>query len=68
MSLAGCFAIAAGLVASRRDALSPVPMTSSESWMTWLWTNGVKTIGAAAKVMNFDRLGKRYALTLLGIF
>ena len=25
----------------------------------WLRTNGVHTIGAAAKVMNFDRLRKR---------
>ena len=24
----------------------------------WLWTNGVETNGAAAKVMIFDRLGK----------
>ena len=32
----------------------------------WLWTNGVNTNGAAAKVMNFVRLGKRYALALLG--
>ena len=31
----------------------------------WLRTNGVNTNGAAAKVMNFDRLGKRYALALL---
>ena len=30
-------------------------------------TNGVNTNGAAAKVMNLDRLGKRYALALLGI-
>ena len=25
----------------------------------WLRTNGVSTNGAAAKVMNFDRLGKK---------
>ena len=25
----------------------------------WLRTNGVNTNGAAAKVMNFDRLGKK---------
>ena len=25
----------------------------------WLRTNGVNTNGAAAKVVNFDRLGKR---------
>ena len=31
-----------------------------------LRTDGVDTHGAAAKVMNFDRLGKRYALALLG--
>ena len=33
------------------------------SWMIvcafWLRTNGVKTNGAAAKVMIFDRLGKK---------
>ena len=32
-----------------------------------LRTSGVNTSGAAAKVMNLDRLGKRYALALLGI-
>ena len=32
----------------------------------WLRTNGVNTNGAAAKDMRFDRLGKRYALALLG--
>ena len=32
--------------------------------VVWLRTNGVNTHGAAAKVMNFDRLGKRYALAL----
>ena len=31
-----------------------------------LRTNGDNTNGAAAKVMNFDRLGKKYALALLG--
>ena len=30
----------------------------------WLRTNGVNTNGAAAKAMNFDRLGKKYALAL----
>ena len=25
----------------------------------WLWTNGVNTHGVAAKVINFDRLGKK---------
>ena len=28
----------------------------------WLRTNGVNTNGAAAKVMNFDNGGKRYAI------
>ena len=28
-------------------------------WWPWLRTNGVNTHGAAAKVMNFDRLGKK---------
>ena len=32
----------------------------------WLRTNGVNTNGAAAKVVKFDGLGKRYALSLLG--
>ena len=32
----------------------------------WLRTNDVNTNGAAAKVMNFDRLGKKHALALLG--
>ena len=26
---------------------------------SWLWTNGVNTHGAAAKEINFDRLGKK---------
>ena len=25
----------------------------------WLWTNGVNINGAAAKELNFDRLGKK---------
>ena len=29
------------------------------SGASWLRTNGVNTNGAAAKVMNFDRLGKK---------
>ena len=34
----------------------------------WLRTTGVDAHGAAAaKVINFGRLGKRYALALLGI-
>ena len=33
---------------------------------SWLRTNGVNSKGAAAKVMNFDRLGKKYTLALLG--
>ena len=32
----------------------------------WLRTNGVNTNGAAAEVMKFDRLRKRYALAVLG--
>ena len=32
----------------------------------WLRTNGVNTSGAAAKVMNFDRLGKKYDLAFWG--
>ena len=33
----------------------------------WLRTNGVSTNGAAAKVMNFDKVGKKgYTLALLG--
>ena len=38
-----------------------------DDWLPWLRTNGVNTNGAAAKVMTFDRLGKRYALARLGI-
>ena len=42
---------------SRKSAilmpLYPAPM------MPWLRTNGVNTNGAAAKVMNFDRLEKK---------
>ena len=30
-----------------------------EETASWLRTNGVNTNGAAAKVMNFDRLGKK---------
>ena len=33
---------------------------------TNLWTNGVDTNGAAAKVTSSDRWGKRYALAILG--
>ena len=32
----------------------------------WLRTNGVDTTGAAAKVMSFDRLGKKVRLATLG--
>ena len=32
----------------------------------WVRTNGVNTNGAAAKAMNFDRLGKKVRLALLG--
>ena len=32
----------------------------------WMRTGGVNANGAAAKGMNFDGLGKRYALALLG--
>ena len=32
----------------------------------WLWTEGVNTNRAAAKVMNLTFWGKRYALALLG--
>ena len=31
----------------------------SVGWMPWLRTNGVNTNGAAAKVMNFDKLWKK---------
>ena len=34
--------------------------------LAWLRTSGVNTNAAAAKVMSFDRLGKRYALALVG--
>ena len=33
----------------------------------YTYIHGVNTNGAAAKVRNFDRLGKSYALALLGI-
>ena len=33
---------------------------------SWLRTNGVDTNGAAAKVMNFDRLGKKVRPGILG--
>ena len=32
----------------------------------WLWTNGVNTNGAAAKVVNVDRLGKKVCPGTLG--
>ena len=32
---------------------------SSQIDLGWLRTNGVNTNGAAAKVMNFDRLGEQ---------
>ena len=35
--------------------------------LPWLRTNGVNTNGAAAKVFVFYRLGKMYALALLGM-
>ena len=34
--------------------------------MVWLRTNGVNTNGAAAKVMNFDRLGGKVCPGTLG--
>ena len=33
--------------------------------LPWLRISGVNTNGAAAKVSNFNRLGKRYAMALL---
>ena len=47
---------------NQRDSAGP----RSETRKRWLRTNGVNTNEAAAKVMNFVRLGKRYALALLG--
>ena len=35
------------------------PWTMSVHVVIWLRTNGVNTNGAAAKVINFDRLGKK---------
>ena len=32
---------------------------ATHSQTNWLRTNGVNTNGATAKVMNFDRLGKK---------
>ena len=43
-----------------------VERTSNNRAYVLLRTTGVNTNGAAAKVMNFDRWGKRYALSLLG--
>ena len=46
---------------------APPPRSTAQTrGALWLRTNGVNTNEAAAKVMNFDRLGKRYALALLG--
>ena len=47
------------------DGSAPVSPWRCQS-MPWLRTDGVSTNGAAAEVMNVDRLGKRYALALLG--
>ena len=33
--------------------------------MSWLWTSGVNTNGAAAKVMIIDRLGKKYTAKVM---
>ena len=40
-------------------------LASPSPAVPWLRTNGVNTDGAAAKVINFDRLRKKYALALL---
>ena len=37
----------------------PCPPSGRQRRRSWLWTNGDNTYGAAAKVMNFDRLGKK---------
>ena len=34
-------------------------LTAGSQWLPWLRTNGVNTNGAAAKVTNLDRLGKK---------
>ena len=39
-----------------RSRLTPVPRLPPR---LWLRTNGVNTNGAGAKVMSFDRLGKK---------
>ena len=49
-----------------RAALAPVCALPGFEGDAWLRTNGVNTNGAAAKVINFDRLGKKYTLALLG--
>ena len=39
------------------SCIGPVP--SQMRCISWLRTNGVNTNGVAAKVINFDRLGKK---------
>ena len=43
-------------------AAAAAETAAARARVCWLRTNWVITNGAAAKVMNFDRLGKRYTL------
>ena len=48
------------MIISNRYTLNKMPLRSGQPGsVAWLRTNGVNTNGAAAKVMNFDRLGKK---------
>ena len=55
-------------ILTRSWARKEMPDLGSGSWprVARLRTNGVNTKWAAARVMNFDRLGNWYALTRLG--
>ena len=52
---------------STNDSNSDSDSDSKSNSNSRLRTNGVSTNGAAAKVMDVDGWGKRYALALLGI-
>ena len=41
---------------------------SDDADVGWLRTDGVNSNGAAAKVINFDGLGKRFSLPLLATY
>ena len=54
------------IVAVKVKAIAIVVVLVVVVVIVWLRTNGVNTTGAAAKVMSFDRLGKKVRLDTFG--